>query len=62
MTKTSRQKHKCLENEMNFQDEIKSTFHHFYRAFIEPSKTLGFDFKCGRDTIQKSKKYRASFT
>ena len=47
---------------MNFQDEIKSTFHHFYRAFIEPSKTLGFDFKCGRDTIQKSKKYRASFT
>ena len=59
MTKMSRQKHKCLENKKNFQDEIKSIFHLFYRAFIEPNKTLGFDFsvdgilyKKARNTVQ----------
>ena len=35
MPKKSRQKLKYLENEKSFQDEIKSTFHHFWRAIIE---------------------------
>ena len=34
MTKKSRQ-FKDLENRKSFSDEIKSIFHHFYRAFIE---------------------------
>ena len=38
MTKKSRQKFKYLENEKNFQDEIKSIFHHFKKAFIEENK------------------------
>ena len=32
MTEKSRQKVKNLENEKNFQVEIKSIFHHFYRT------------------------------
>ena len=38
MTKKLRQKFKYLENEKNFYDEIKSIFHHFYKAFIEANK------------------------
>ena len=38
MTKKSRQKFKYLENEKNFQDEIKSIFRHFWRAIIEANK------------------------
>ena len=33
MTKNLRQKIKCLENEKSFYSEIRSIFHHFYRAF-----------------------------
>ena len=35
MTNKSRKKLKYLENKKNLQDEIKSTFHHFKRAFNE---------------------------
>ena len=39
MTKKSRQKFKHFENKKSFQDdEIKSNFHHFSRAFIEANK------------------------
>ena len=40
MTKKLRQKIKYLENEKSFQDEIKSIFHHFWRAFIQTNKTI----------------------
>ena len=40
MTKKSRQNFKYLENEKNFQDEGKNTFHHIYRAVIEANKKL----------------------
>ena len=33
MTKKSRQKLKYLENEKNFEGEIKSIFHHFENSF-----------------------------
>ena len=42
MTKISRQKFKYLENEKSFQDETKSIFHHFERAFIEANKNNFF--------------------
>ena len=35
---TARRKFKYLENEKSFQDEIKSIFHHFWRAIIEANK------------------------
>ena len=40
MTKKSTQKLKCLENENSFEDETKSIFHHFGRAFIETNETI----------------------
>ena len=42
MTKKSRQNFKYLENEKNFQDEGKNTFHHIYRAVIEANKKRFF--------------------
>ena len=33
MIKKSRQKFKCLENKKSFLGEIKTIFHHFWRAF-----------------------------
>ena len=42
MTRKSRQKLKYLENEKIFQDEIKSIFRHFLRAFIEAKKAIFF--------------------
>ena len=44
MTKKSRQ-FKDLENRKSFSDEIKSIFHHFYRAFIEANKPIFFKKK-----------------
>ena len=38
MKKMLRQKVKYLENEKSFHDEIKNTFLHFWRAFIEASE------------------------
>ena len=38
MTKRSRRETKHVENEKSFKDKIKSTFHHFQRAFIEANK------------------------
>ena len=43
MPKKSRQKVKYLENEKSFQDEIKRTFHHFWRAIIEANKNFFFE-------------------
>ena len=40
MTKKSRQKFKYYENKKSYYDEIKSIFHHFYRAFIGSNKTI----------------------
>ena len=40
MTKKLIQKLKYLENEESSKDEIKSTFYHFQRAFIEANKTI----------------------
>ena len=40
MTKKSRQKCKYLENEMSFQDEIKSIFHHFQKAVNDQIKQI----------------------
>ena len=50
MTTKSRQKFKDLEDENTFQDEIKSIFHYFQKAFIEANKNIFFgrgesDFK-----------------
>ena len=42
MTKKSRQKFKYLENEKSFEDELKSIFHQFYRAFNEANNTIFF--------------------
>ena len=42
MTKKSKQKIKYVENEKSFQDEIKSIFHLFLRAFIEANKANFF--------------------
>ena len=42
MTKKSWQKLKYLENEISFQDEIKSIFHHFSRTFNQANNTLFF--------------------
>ena len=42
MAKKPTQKFKYLENEKSFQDEIKSIFDHFERAFIEANKTIFF--------------------
>ena len=42
MPKKSRQKLKYLENENNFQHEIKSIFHEFRRAIIEANKAILF--------------------
>ena len=39
MTKTW-QKFKYLENEKSFEDEIKSIFHHFWRAFNQANNKL----------------------
>ena len=40
---TRKSKHKLsLQNEKSFQDEIKSIFHHFLRAFIEANKAVIF--------------------
>ena len=38
MPKNSRQKFKYYENKQSFSDEIKSNFHHFWRAIIEANK------------------------
>ena len=38
MTKKSKQKFRHTENEKSYQDETKSIFHHFWRAFIEAKK------------------------
>ena len=38
MNKNSKQKFTYLENEKSFYNEIKSTFHHFWRAIIETNK------------------------
>ena len=46
MTKKSRQKFKCLENIKSFYDEMKITFHHFYRIFTEVNKTNFFEGEC----------------
>ena len=40
MIENSRQKFKYLENEMNFYDEIKSIFDHFWRATIEANNNF----------------------
>ena len=40
MTKKSRQKHKHLENEKGFNDEIKSIFHLFLKVIIEANKAI----------------------
>ena len=40
MPKKSRQKFKYLENEKSFWNEIKSIFHHFWRAIIEVIKKI----------------------
>ena len=40
MSKNSRQKFKYLQNEKSFYDEIKTIFHHFWRAIIEANKTF----------------------
>ena len=45
MPKKSRQKFKYLENEKRFYDEIKSIFHHFWRAIIEANKKNFFEGK-----------------
>ena len=42
MTKKSRQKHKHLENEKGFNDEIKSIFHLFLKVIIEANKAIFF--------------------
>ena len=49
MTKKSRQKFKYLENEKSFQNEIKSIFNHFLRAFScqKLSQTLECAFNLG---------------
>ena len=38
MPKNYRQKFKYYENKKSFSDEIKSNFHHFWRAIIEANK------------------------
>ena len=38
MPKKLRQKFKYLENEKSLQDEMKSIFHHFWRAITEAKK------------------------
>ena len=43
MTRKSKQKLKYLENEKSFQDEIKSIFHNFLRAFIEANEANFFE-------------------
>ena len=50
MTKNSRQKLKYVKNEKNFWGEIKSIFHHFYRAFNcqKLSQTWECTFKISR--------------
>ena len=53
MTKKSRQKCKYLENEKNFQDEITSIFHHFWRAIIEENKKKIFFWGWEPDFIKK---------
>ena len=40
MPKKSRQKFKYLENEKSFYDEIKTIFHHLWRAIIEANKNI----------------------
>ena len=40
MPKKSRQKFKYLKKEKSFQDEVKSIFHHFWRAVIETNKKI----------------------
>ena len=42
MPKKSRQKFKYLENGKSFKDEIKSIFHHFWRAIIKANKEENF--------------------
>ena len=42
MPKKTRQKLKYIENEKSFQDEIKSTSHHFWRAIIETNNKKWF--------------------
>ena len=40
MTRKSRQKFTYFDNEKSLEDEIKTIFHHFLRAFIEVNKTI----------------------
>ena len=44
MIKKLRQKFKYPENRKSFEDEIKSIFHHFYKAFIEVNKKKNFSW------------------
>ena len=55
MPKKSRQKLKYLENKKRFEDEIKSIFHHFWRAAIEANKKFWeSDFKDTRTTFSSA--------
>ena len=53
MTKNLCKKLKYLENEKNFSGEIKSIFHHFYRALNEAKNTI---FLEGESPDLRSKK------
>ena len=56
MAKKSRQKLKFVENEKNFQDQIKTIFHHFYRTFScqKYQEVEHFNFlKMDRDSFVK---------
>ena len=61
-TKKSRQKFKYLENEKSFWGEIKSTFHHFQRAFncqkLSQTWKCAFNLQIWKKNIESlSKKY-----
>ena len=55
----SRQKYKYLENEKNFENEIKSIFHQFYKAFIEANKK-NFFVEHESPTLMEIKKQRVN--
>ena len=56
MLKSQDKKFKYLENEKNFQDEIKSLFHHFWRTIIEASKNIFRRWGSGFKKIKKGEK------